>query len=253
MDVNVALVRSLFRMLSGDPITAQLHQLNAKVDRLLQGYMNDGLSALEDCLHQSNTQEIERLLLIAIEYFRQAHSRGITPWASLAAEYVARCYLLLGRSEDAQRWFARAAATCQKDRLQALRDFYLVGQPAHRVVTEGLRSDFRSGEFGVWMRALFRGQRDDRPIDYQDDRSKAFTHLLLLEFQARRLEAALNTPSRVQFIFDYLFPPEATRAVMKWDNKQAAFAFSYDMRDGSSRYFLPSGPIVHKLLNLSST
>ena len=108
MSVELTVVTQLLKMLRDDPTASQLERLNERVQRLACGFYLDGISALEDAVGQHDPHERERLVSLALEYFRQGHSRNGVPWASLCAESVARCYQALGKSQDAGRWMRRA-------------------------------------------------------------------------------------------------------------------------------------------------
>jgi hypothetical protein len=238
MSVELAVVGILLRTLHNDPTVPQLKLLNERVQRLAYGFCLDGASALEDATGQRNLAERERLVSLALEYFRQGYSRNEVPWASLCAESVALCYQALGQREDAQRWMLRAWSRFLSDRKAEVKS---ANKASDVNLVVGLKGAVSRSSFRVYRRRLRERMAGQiRPV-YElfespfADADEHWQNVFLLESQARRLIRLLSsmnikTPDDVYFNF----PPEAQRPVYIYAKNTWAYYIGYISHDGSA-------------------
>lgn len=218
MSVELTVVTLLLKALRDDPTATQLKRLNERVERLAYGFYLDGISALEDAVGQQDPRERERLVSLALEYFRQGYSRNEVPWASLCAESVARCYQALGKSQDASRWMRRSweqllsahdaisnsIINDAKDNLKAFKEGFLSPKGLIQMLQRRL------------IREIF-----DSPYSIGEQ----WQNIFLLELQARRLLDQLPVMG-IDTDEDwseecFWFPPDAQRPVYIYTPKKA--------------------------------
>jgi hypothetical protein len=236
MSVELAVVGILLRTLHSDPTVPQLKLLNERVQRLAYGFCLDGASALEDAVGQRNPAERERLVSLALEYFRQGYSRNEVPWASLCAESVALCYQALGRPEDARRWMLRAWSRVLSDRKAEV-------ESANKASDANLIGDLKEAispvSFRVYKRRL--GERMAgriRPVYelFESPFAAADEHwqnVFLLESQARRLIRLLSSMNiKPSDDVHFNFPQEAQRPVYIYAKNTWEYYIGYISRDG---------------------
>jgi hypothetical protein len=252
MSVELAVVSLLLKTLREDPTASQLKLLNERVQRLAYGFCLDGASALEDAISQHNPAERERLVSLALEYFRQGYSRNEVPWASLCAESVALSYQALGRPQDAQRWMLRAWERFLSDRQAEVKS----GNEANRTsFVADLRQLVSPVSLRVGRRRLseiISGQYN--PVyELFESAGSADEHwqkVFLLESQARRLiqlfpSMNIKPPDNLYFNF----PPGAQRPVYIHAKKTGGYHLGYISRDGDPH--LKDHLSAEKLLELT--
>jgi hypothetical protein len=214
MSVELTIVSLLLKMLRDDPTVPQLKQLNERIQRLSNGSYLDGISALEDALGQQNISERERLVSLALEYFRQGYSRSEPPWSSLCAESVARCYQALNKPLDARRWMERAWDRWLSDYKSILANISRDKKAKLKYVKEdvGLQSWMALAKV---VRNGLVGRRTITEIsDTQWSVADQWQTLFLLESQARRLREQLGQMGIVTAEVRLYYPPDAQRPVL---------------------------------------
>jgi hypothetical protein len=214
MSVELTVVTLLLKTLRDDPTVPQLKRLNERVQRLAYGFFLDGTSALEDAIEQHDLHERERLVSLALEYFRQGYSRNEAPWASLCAESVAHCYQALGKSQDAQRWMNHAWERWLADRKAAMESIRRDSKESFKETKEGLspRGWLREGR--IVRDLLTAGHRPVIELfDSPWSIAEQWQNLFLLESQARRLLNELPMMGIFPGQVSFHFPADAQRPV----------------------------------------
>jgi hypothetical protein len=237
VSVELAVIGILLRTLHDDPTAPQLKLLNERVQRLAYGFCVDGASALEDATGQRNPAERERLVSLALEYFRQGYSRNEVPWASLCAESVSLCYQALGRPEDAHRWMLRAWSRFVSDRNAELES---ASKASDINLIVGLKGAVSRSSLRVYRRRLKERMAGQiRPV-YElfespfADADEHWQNVFLLESQARRLIRLLSSMNIKPDEVDFRFPPEAQRPVYIYSKNTWAYYIGYVSRDGAA-------------------
>jgi hypothetical protein len=245
MPVEMTIVSSIVKLLRDDPVASQLKVLNEHVQRLTYGSYLDGVSALEDAVGQHDPIERERLVLLALEYFRQGYSRNEVPWASLCAESVAISYQSLGRTDDAQRWMLRAWERLIADRtaaLAAVRERHQTPWVKKVAKEEISRQALLNSASDVKAWVLRRPRFVYEPFETTLVTREHWQHIFLLEAQVRRLILRFPAVNIAIPDVDLVFPAEAQRPVFIISKNKGLFAAGYIANDGTAHFLFGNTP-----------
>jgi hypothetical protein len=200
-------LRSIIKLLRGDPLLGDIHRIRDDVARLIRGYFLDGLSALEDAANTTDAERQRHFIEVAREYFRQATNREAGASSSRASEYMALCSEALGRTDDATRGLQSTYSRIQRLHAEYIKPYYAAKTITPRNALIGMRMLLALDERQRFLHsAALKGTRVLSAADVPGTTEQMTKYeIFLLEQQARRLQIELAQRSVVTEPLTYLF------------------------------------------------